>query len=110
MLALVLPVAIVLFHGITGACSPQYDATNELTEDKIAPKVACVSRCLSNSLSPLLLAVVAALFFSIAFALGYPVFVTIDAQAQTGFRYTYLYSAWSETLGMTEQNAGVRGS
>lgn len=50
----------------------------------------------------------AALLFSLAFALGYPVFVTIDAQAQTGFRYTYLYSAWSETLGMTEQNVSVR--
>jgi len=50
---------------------------------------------------------VAALLFSVVFALVYPVFVTIDAQAQTGFRYTYIFSAWSETLSMTDQNVSV---
>jgi hypothetical protein len=31
-----------------------------------------------------------------------------DAQAQTGYRYTYIYSAWRETLEMSAQNVAVR--
>ena len=31
-----------------------------------------------------------------------------DAQAQTGYRYTYLYSAWGETLEVTGANVAVR--
>lgn len=33
-----------------------------------------------------------------------------DAQAQTGYRYTYIYSAWRETLEMSAQNVAVRAA